>query len=371
MEKLLDIKGLNDRTIQDELPENVKLKHAACPDIIRLELTNTCNLACPHCRHHSKEKRKPENYSPYYQTPIHMTEERIADIFDEVAPYKPSVTLNVANEPLVAETFPFAVRKVKECGLSGTFNTNGVTLNEEVAKLLVDVQYDSVNISIDAMTPETLKLARGITRLDHLIKNVETLIDIRGEELFPRIGVTFVETDYNYHEIPDFLEFWKQRVDVIRVTGYIKDLGPDISEIPGVSRDDLPPRVPCKQIFRDIVIRANGDVTPCVITSEQPEVGVVGNVFNDGGVIGVWNGEKMNRLRNLHNSGRWDEISFCKSCDYWVDTFDMKEEERDGFLIRNPSPYTTFYNVKDKLGSWNKNLHDRQGTMALRDDSDI
>lgn len=345
--------------------KEVVLSHNLMPDIVRLELTNTCNLACPHCRHHSVEKRKPENYSPYYKTPIHMSAIQITSIFEEVAPYKPSVTLNVANEPLIAKTFPFAVRKVKECGLVGTFNTNGLTLNEELCQLLVDVQYDSINVSIDAMTPETLKKARGITRLDKLIENVELLIRIRGDKKLPRIGVTFVETDYNYHEIPSFLDFWKKKIDVIRITGYIKDLTPDISEIPGFTRADLPPRVPCKQLFRDIVIRANGDVSPCVITAEQPDI-VVGNVFKEGGVRAVWNNKRMNELRELHNSGRWDELSFCKPCDYWVETFEMKEEVRDGFLIRNPSPYTTFYNVLDKMENWNKNLHDRQGGATIQ-----
>ena len=357
----LKTRTMMDPKIKNQLAVNAKLKEPAMPEIIRLELTNTCNLACPHCRHHSVEKRKPENYSPYYKTPVHMTEEQVRGIFEEVAPWKPSVTLNVANEPLIAKTFPFAVQEVKRHGLAGTFNTNGVNLDEKLSQLLVDVQYDSVNVSIDAYTPETLKKARGITYLDKLIKNVETLLRVRGDRPLPRVGVTFVETDYNYHEIPAFLEFWKKKVDVIRLTGYIKDLRPDVGEIPGVKRADLPPRVPCKQLFRDIVIRANGDVTPCVITSERPNI-AVGNIFRDGGIKGVWNGPEMNRLRDLHNSGRWDEIYFCGPCDYWVETFDMKEEIRDGFLVRSPSPYTTFYNVMDKIKNWDKKLHDRQGT---------
>ena len=346
----------------------LKLDTPEMPQIVRLELTNTCNLACPHCRHHSTEKRKPENYAEYYKSQVHMTEEQVAMIMDEVAPFKPSVTLNVANEPLIAKTFPFAVRKVKECGLAGTFNTNGLGLNQQIADLLVEVQYDSINVSVDALTPETLKKARGITRLDQLVANVELMIKTRGSKPKPRIGVTFVITDYNDHELPGFLEFWKERVDVIRVTGYIKDLRPDISVIPGFTRNDLPERVPCKQLFRDIVIRANGDVTPCVITSERPEI-VMGNIFRDGGIRGVWNGEKMQNLRDLHNSGRWDEISFCGPCDYWVETFNMKEEVHDGFFVRSPSPYTTFYNVLSKMENWNKNLHDRQG-IGLNVNSD-
>ncbi|HBR15954.1 MAG TPA: hypothetical protein DD723_10540 [Candidatus Omnitrophica bacterium] len=343
----------------------MRLDHNGMPEIIRIELTNTCNLQCPHCRHHSPEKRRPENYAAYYKTPIHMTESQVASVLEEVAASKPSITLNVANEPLIAEVFPFAVRKVKELGLPGTFNTNGLALDEAIARLLVDVAYDSVNISVDALTPETLKKARGYTALDKLIQKIDLLVKIRGSRTLPRIGVTFVETEYNYHEIPPFLEFWKKKVDVIRITGYIQDGKPDATVLPGVKREDLPQRVPCKQLFRDIVIRANGDVTPCVITAENPEI-VVGNVFKDGGVKAVWNSEAFNNLRRLHNQGEWGKIPYCASCDYWLETFEMKEEIRDGFLIRIPSPYTKFYNVLDKMGNWNKNLHDRQGLAKVK-----
>ena len=189
--------------------ERTMLDHFEMPKILRLELTNTCDLACPHCRHHSIEKRKPENYKPYYQTPIYMTEEQVSAIFEEVAPYDASVTLNVANEPLIAPTFSHAVREIKKNGLVGTFNTNGMTMNEKFANLLVETEYDSVNISIDAVTAEILKKARGVRSLKKLIKNIELLIKIRGEKLLPRIGVTFVITDYNDHELQDFLDFWK------------------------------------------------------------------------------------------------------------------------------------------------------------------
>lgn len=337
-----------------------KIEVPDMPLIVRLELTNTCNLSCPHCRHHSEEKRLPENYAEYYKTESSITNEQVDLIFNEVAEYKPSVTLNVANEPLIAPSFKYAVEVVKGKGLSGTFNSNGIALTPEMSKFLVDEEYDSVNISIDAYTPETLKKARGISTLNKLVRNVERLVEIRGDKKYPRVGVTFVVTDYNSHEVDDFLNFWKERVDVIRLSGYITDKQPDISILPGVSTEVLENRVPCKQIFRDIVIRANGDVTPCVITSEEPSL-VMGNIFKDGGIRGVWHGKKFTEWRELHNSGRWDEIPYCKTCDYWIETFDIKEKVEDGFLIRTPSPYTVFYNVIDRMGNWDKDqLHDRQ-----------
>jgi MoaA/NifB/PqqE/SkfB family radical SAM enzyme len=36
------------------------MKSNEMPDIVRLELTNTCNLKCPHYRHHSAT-----NYDTY------------------------------------------------------------------------------------------------------------------------------------------------------------------------------------------------------------------------------------------------------------------------------------------------------------------
>jgi len=340
---------------------NKLLSHDTMPNIIRLELTNTCNLKCPHCRHHSADKRNSPEYPEYYRVGYHMSQEQVKKIFDEVGPYKPSVTLNVANEPMISEQFRYAVEQVKKHNCAGTFNTNGLLLNKSNCEFLVEQKYDSVNISIDAMTPETLKKARGITALDKLIRNVKLLHEIRGNELFPRIGVTFVITDYNEHEVNDFLNFWKDTADVIRLTGLITDKKPDMSVLPGFKNYKIPKRVPCKQIYRDMVIRANGDVTPCVITAETPEYLSMGNIFRDGGIKAVWDGKNYQDWRDKHNSGKWDQIPYCKNCDYWVESFDFKEKLFDDFIIRSPSPYTVFYNVKSKFKNWDqKKLIDRQ-----------
>lgn len=350
-----------------DIPEtgsSTMLNQKDYPEIVRLELTNTCNLSCPHCRHHAQEKRESGAYHSYYRTPIHMTQAQIDAIVDEIAEWQPSVTLNVANEPLLAPLFRHAAAAVKKKGLAATFNTNGLLIDEELARFLVDIEFDSINVSVDALTPEVLKKARGFTRLDKLVDKVELLLRVRGAQKKPRIGVTFVETEYNTHEIPGFLEFWRSRVDVIRITGYIQDMHPDVEQINAhMRRDMLPERVACQQLFRDIVIRANGDVTPCVITAEQPEI-TIGNIFRDGGIRAVWTAPAFQALRDLHMAHRWDEIDACAQCDYWVETLDFQERVENGFLIRTPSPYSSFFNVLDRLDTWNRSLHDRQGSGA-------
>lgn len=324
------------------------------PSIVRIELTNGCNLQCPHCRHHAPDKKLPENYPDYYVADYEMSRLQIDSLLEEAASFNSSITLNVANEPTIAKNFLYAVTRIKELGLSGTFNTNGVKLTTEMCQTLVDKEFDSINISIDASTPQTLKKARGFSNLELLIKNVERLVQIRGDKALPRIGVTFVLMPYNKDEVQSFIEFWKSRVDVIRFTGYITDGRPDVSVLPGVEMTEIPDRVPCKQIFNDIVIRANGDVTPCVITSEAPDYLSMGNVFDDGGISAVWNGYEFLRWRDAHLKGSFGNLPYCENCDYWLDSLRTQEKEIGEFLIRSTSPYTVFYNVKDRLQNWDR-----------------
>lgn len=347
----------------------MKLVASDCPTIIRWELHNQCNLSCPHCRHHALEKRNSEAYPQYYKEKLEFTREDIDQLLDEVAPYKPSFTLNVANEPTIGNTFPYALKAIKSRGLSGTFNTNGLRLTEELCTLLVDIEWDSVTISIDATTPESLMKSRGIPFLDQVHAAVFKLLKARGNRDFPRIGVTFVDCDYNHHELDEFVSYWTKHVDFIRTTGYIQDLTPDIAKIGGDhNKNELPAvRLPCKQLFTDMVLRANGDVTRCVITSESPNLSdtVVGNIFDDGGVLKVWQNSEFLRLRNIHNSGCSDSLDYCSTCDYWVETQAMEVTETSEHIIRKPSPYTTFYNVKSKINNWEtKSLHDRQGLIV-------
>ena len=286
-----------------------------------------------------------------------MTIDQIYSIIEEIAPYKSSITLNVANEPLIAEYFKYSIKRIKENGLSGTFNTNGLALNYEIAKILVDIEFDSINFSIDALSSRTLKKVRGYDNIEKINNKVMLMLKTRGKKSYPRIGVTFVKQNENIHELNEFIEFWKNKVDLIKINGYIEH------DQPKLEKCEVPKRIPCRQIFRDMVIRSNGNVSPCVITTVNPD-DIIGNIFKEGGINKVWNNAKFKKLRELHNQNRWNEINTCKTCQYWTESNKINEEEKDGFLIRYSSNFAIFYNVIDKIGNWNRNLYDRTGSYA-------
>jgi radical SAM protein with 4Fe4S-binding SPASM domain len=290
--------------------------------------------------------------------PTEMTAEQINAIMDEIAPYKPSLTLNVANEPLLAKHFADCVISAKKHGLACTFNTNGTALTEKIARFLVDIEFDSISFSIDAMTSETLKKVRGLDSIEKVNAKVELMLKVRGEKAFPRIAVSFVDQEANAHEFSAFLEYWKKKVDFIRWEGRIDSRGKRTAVL---STGDTSNRIPCHQLFKQFVLRSDGRASPCVIMAADASLSA-GNIFTDGGVKAVWNGEILSDMRRMHNEGDWDKIPACKECEYWTDSRELQEEERDGFLIRYSSPYAVFYNVLDRLGNWNRDLTDRIGS---------
>ena len=71
----------------------------------------------------------------------------------------------------------------------------------------------------------------------------------------------------------------------------------------------------------DITIRAGGlnnttlSVAPCCQTLGRDDEADLGSLENQS-LIEVWNGERYKWLRQKHSEKKFDEISFCKDCDF-------------------------------------------------------
>jgi hypothetical protein len=90
----------------------------------------------------------------------------------------------------------------------------------------------------------------------------------------------------------------------------------------------------------------------------------MGNVFKDGGVKAVWNGEKFREARRIHETGEFDKLPFCKNCNAWagaVYTEQVEEVAGVRVLVRR-SPQFNYYNRLDRLESWHEHM---RGHAAL------
>jgi radical SAM protein with 4Fe4S-binding SPASM domain len=284
-----------------------------------------------------------------------MSLENARKVLDEVMRAKPLVQPNLWSEPLLIPEFKEHVRQIKQRGLALAMNTNGLGLKEELAQFLVDIEVDSIFVSIDATRPETLKKVRGITRLDLIHRAVDLLLATRGDEARPRLGVSMTLQDANRHEREEFVAYWTPRVDVVRVGEIFED-----GRFRGVRAPAK--RIPCQAIYSTMPIHTNGNVSMCCLDGFNETN--LGNVFVDG-VKEVWHGPELTRIRHLHETGHYDQIPLCRNCERWA-SFTYQEAVKDGLLIRWSTEYT-YYNRLEKLDNWQgdmRGLH-TPGTESL------
>lgn len=299
-------------------------------------LDGYCNLKCPMCFVHSSEK---ENAMDGLKG--EMPFDRFVQILDEVKDNHCVISPYRWSEPLIFKQFAKYAKAVKERGMPLVINTNGMLLTKELAQILVDIQFDSVSFSIDAVTENVFKKMRGVSGLEKIKQNLFMMLDVRGDRSYPRIGASLALGPENHHEKEEFVSYWIQYVDVVRIN---KLLDSNFT-----AKDVVMPqeRVPCSLLYDSMVVDFKGDVVMCCLDALGKTN--MGNVFKDG-VKKVWNGEPFKEARHLHETGQYEKLELCKKCSNWAN-INFTEEKKGDVLIRE-SPIMTFFNRLDRLKSW-------------------
>jgi len=309
------------------------------PPRLILDLATKCNLRCKMCPVWGSDDEAAIDSVKGV-----MALENARKVLDEVAAARPLVHPAMYGEPLLAPAFREVVTEVVARGFAIAINTNGLALTEEMARFLVESGVNSVSVSIDAVTPETLLEIRGIDRLDKIEDGVHRLLAARGDNLTPRIGVSYTLQDANTHEEEAFIARWTPLVDVVRIGHVFRD---------GAFQDLTAPerRTPCGALYLTLPVHHDGTATVCCLDSFRETN--MGNVF-ESSVKDVWLGEKFQQARAWHERGEYDKLPICAKCNGWVQ-FLFEEEVKDGLLIRR-SPEFTYYNRLDRQENWTPEL---------------
>ena len=309
------------------------------PPRVLIDFATKCNLRCGMCPvWGSDDEDAIGNVTGL------MPLENARRLLNELMASKPLIHPCLYGEPLLAPHFRDHVVQVKAAGMPFAMNTNGLTLTEDLAEFLVEQKVDSVMISIDAVTPDTLKKIRGIRQLARIERAVFLMLKVRGDREYPRVGVSFTIQDANRHEVDTFVKRWVGVVDVVR-TGLVFENG-KFTELEAPKE-----RVTCPVLYKTMPVHNDGTVTICCLDGMRTTN--MGNVFKTS-VAEVWHGEGFSKARYYHETGQWDKVPFCGSCNGW-DQYAFEEEVRDGLLIRR-SPEFTYYNKIARLTNWQGKL---------------
>lgn len=276
------------------------------PLYITLEQHFKCNYSCIMCYHSDKKQKDLLNHKQ------RLSRNDMIKIINEISKLgTPSLCMNAGNEPLMDKDIWKWVKYAKQQGILDVFmTTNGSLLTEDMAKKLIDAGLTQIRVSIDAFTPETYKKIRGHD-LEKVKKNVLNLIELRDKKgsFFPMIRVSFVEMKINIHEFESFRDYWKKLVDYVSIQRFTPvNLKPEMLRL--TPERPIHKKTVCSMPFCMLYIRGDGETYPC----GRIEYGSsIGNIkYNS--IYEMWNGEKLNNIRELLIDLKYKELPGCNDC---------------------------------------------------------
>lgn len=184
------------------------------PEIINLSYDETCNLACPSCRtdyinlNHDIERTL-------------VIENLQKDLLAQGLTDAKEILFCSSGDPFASNHFKNFLRDLdfkNYPDLKLQIVTNGVLFSEKMWEQFENLRghIGLVCISIDAAQEETYKITRRGGSWKILMENLKFLSKLRGEGEFESLRLDFVVQDYNYKEMPAFVDLGKKfKVDSV------------------------------------------------------------------------------------------------------------------------------------------------------------
>ena len=166
-----------------ELKDGVHLRRPATQLAkVYIEPTSRCNLSCRTCVRNTWDEAQGDMSQTTFK--------KIMAGLRKLKP-KPAVFFGGLGEPLAHPDILKMVRQARRHASKLELITNGMLLDEKVARELIDIGLDVLWLSIDGARPESYNDVRLGAALPQVLENVARLRDLRAGGL-PRIGIVFV-----------------------------------------------------------------------------------------------------------------------------------------------------------------------------------
>ena len=185
------------------------------PVHVELDLTDRCNVACYFCN--QQDLRTKESI------PL----PKLTDLIDElVEGGLKSVRLSGGGDPLfhrdVLNVLDYLAQKNV---VVDNLTTNGVALNSDVARRLVDNKAREVIFSLNAADAADYARMMQVkpALFEKVLENIRNLIAIRGDSIYPSIVVQFLLDKQNMHRLVDMYELGRSlQADRIAVNAVLE-----------------------------------------------------------------------------------------------------------------------------------------------------
>ena len=283
-------------------------READFPSMVLVETANVCNLKCPHC---------PVGYSEIKHTPPFMDLELYKKVCDEVAANRSYLRITGDGEPLL---HPQAAAMIRHACASRlpllSMNTNGVRLEGEVAEAILGATGTQViiDVSLDAIFKSSYQKIRLGSDYERVMRNIFELLyqrrRLRRKNIF--VFASIIDQPEAAKEMETFRRFWEETLDRVITRSYVDWKGL-VSKTKQASRG-VKERWPCLLLYRRVTIGADGMLRFCAddFMRESTVESVAAKTIKE-----IWQGRRMNEIRELHQTGQFAKARPCDTCKDW------------------------------------------------------
>ena len=280
------------------------------PVHLDIEATSNCNLKCSMCPRTEMVANgtfwrvKSFDFDLYCRLIDEGAEKGLA-----------SIKFNYLGEPLMNPRLVEMIRYAKDRGVVDVmFNTNATMLTERLARELVESGLDKLFFSVDSPDREHYNEIRVNADYDKVMRNIRRFMEIRREmnSLKPFTRVAMVRMKENEHEWQAFRDLFEPIVDAVGYQDYMDHSSQSKTDKGVIEvKATKETKFCCPQLWQRMFVHPDGVVSVCCVDSAR--VLSVGNIHNRT-VEEIWTGSEYEKLRELHRTGRIDEISVCSKC---------------------------------------------------------
>ena len=201
----------------------------------------------------------------------------------------------------------------QSCGINDIyFTTNGSLLTPEVSERIISLDlFSRIQVSLDATTSDVYNQIRRGGSYELVLDNINSFLKARevAKKRFPKIRVSFLVLPENRHQSTEFVSYWSDRVDAVALQSSVLK--------PNTERNDqsdfLKPRSTfCPNPFRQLIVRANGDILPCC--SFWGDKLKLSHLNKDADLINVFTSKSMKKLQTSFTDDSIDLFKACQNC---------------------------------------------------------
>lgn len=327
--------------------KNLKLKRVV------MEVFGGCNYTCQMCPQSNPGRGK----SFTRKMPLNNFKKILNDLVPQYG--NPQINLEGSGEPTMAKDLPEYVKAVKEKGLKCFMYCNGARLNGQFMKDVVDAGIDFIRVSVIGYNREKYNKWMNVDNFNLIISNLKEMQSyINQNNKNCSVSTYHLITDNSQIDY-EISEYKKNVISQVNSLAYIWKMHNWSGNYNNLNPRKKTDRRSCGRPFApEITIRAGGAenrtgaLVPCCQTLGPPneEKSILGH-FDKQSLEEIFNDKPYKDLIKAHTNKEFDNIDYCKNCDFlyedpevmvWTNDKNAKINHMLGtekdFILTNYSP---------------------------------